>query len=202
VLELQEQLVQAREALRIQSMNDSLTGLFSRGAVMELLDREISRATRASSHVSVIVGDLDQFRAINDGHGPTTGDAVLREVARRLKANLRGYDSLGRVGGEEFVAVLPDCGADEGLLVAERMRKALAERPFCTDAGLLPVTICFGVSSTDQFGAASTEALIRAADSALHAAKHAGKDRSVLASTSDWQGERARLFGSSQPASA
>jgi diguanylate cyclase (GGDEF)-like protein len=202
VLELQEQLVQAREALRIQAMNDSLTGLLSRGAVMELLDREMTRATRDSSHVSVIVGDLDDFRAINEGHGPTTGDAVLREVARRLKASLRGYDSLGRVGGEEFVAVLPDCGADEGMLVAERLRKALSDKPFCTDAGLHTVTLCLGVSSTDQFGAASTEALIRAADSALHAAKHVGRDRVELASTSDWQGERARLFAPSPPPSA
>jgi len=202
VLELQEQLVEAREALRVQSMNDPLTGLLSRSAVMEHLDRELSRATRASSPVSVIVGDLDNLRAVNADHGPSAGDAVLREAARRLKASLRGYDSIGRVGGEEFVAVLPDCGADEGMLVAERMRQALAEKPFCTDAGLLTVTMCLGVSSTDQFGAASTEALIRAADSALHAAKHAGNDRAMLASTSDWQGERAKLFVPSQPASA
>src|SRR3970040_846993 len=100
-------------------MNDPLTGLLTRGALMDLRARELLRCARSSAQVSVFVVDLDHFNAVNLAHGRGTGDAVLREAARRLKAGVRAYDSIARVGGEEFVAVLPDCGASEGMMVAE-----------------------------------------------------------------------------------
>jgi two-component system cell cycle response regulator len=191
VLELQEQLVHAREALRFQAMNDPLTGLLTRGALMELLEKELLRSARSSAPVSAIMADLDHFNAVNVAHGRGTGDAVLREAARRLKGGVRAYDSIARADGEQFVAVLPDCDANEGMLVAERVRQALSEKPFCTDAGALALTVSVGIASTDQFGAASAEALIRAADSALRSAKQAGRAHCVLASAADFQGERA-----------
>jgi PleD family two-component response regulator len=109
VIELQEQLVSARESLRFEAMHDSLTGLLNRGAVLEQLSKELLRASRRGAPVSVLMGDLDHFKSINDTHGHVAGDAVLKETARRLKAGVRAYDSVGRLGGEEFIAVLPEC---------------------------------------------------------------------------------------------
>jgi GGDEF domain-containing protein len=107
VIELQEQLVAARETLRFEAMHDSLTQLLNRGATLEQLDREIVRASRRPAPITVVMADLDHFKAINDTFGHATGDVVLREAARRLKIGVRAYDSVGRLGGEEFIAVLP-----------------------------------------------------------------------------------------------
>ncbi len=114
VIELQEQLVKARESLRFEAMHDSLTGLLNRGAVLEQLTKELVRASRRGAPVSVLMGDLDHFKTINDTFGHVAGDAVLRETARRLKAGVRAYDSLGRLGGEEFIAVFAGVRRQDG----------------------------------------------------------------------------------------
>src|SRR4051794_17238522 len=107
ILDLQEELLKAREALRKQATHDGLTGLLNRTGILEKLDDELSRATRTGTPVSVLMADLDLFKSINDTRGHLAGDAVLREAARRLKAAARRYDSVGRYGGEEFLIVLP-----------------------------------------------------------------------------------------------
>jgi len=122
VIELQEQLVAARETLRFEAMHDSLTQLLNRGATLEQLERELVRSARRNAPVTVVMADLDHFKAINDTFGHATGDVVLRECARRLKLGVRAYDSVGRLGGEEFIAVLPECEASVGLTVAQRLR--------------------------------------------------------------------------------
>src|SRR3972149_3088554 len=96
MLELQEQLVTAREQLRIQATHDSLTGLLNRMAILEALDREVTRANRENRTVAVMMAELDHFKFINDTHGHQAGDAVLQETARRMLASLRAYDSVGR----------------------------------------------------------------------------------------------------------
>jgi two-component system, cell cycle response regulator len=181
VIELQEQLVKARESLRFEAMHDSLTGLLNRGAALEQLTKELVRASRRGAPVSVLMGDLDHFKTINDTHGHAAGDAVLREAARRLQAGVRAYDSVGRLGGEEFICVLPECDAKTGLAVAQRLCRSLADTP--TQYGGTPIahSISIGVAATDQFGSARADELMRAADAALYRAKHAGRSRALLA---------------------
>ncbi len=181
VIELQEQLVKARESLRFEAMHDSLTGLLNRGAVLEQLTKELVRASRRGAPVSVLMGDLDHFKTINDTHGHAAGDAVLREAARRLKAGMRAYDSVGRLGGEEFIAVLPECDAKTGLSVAQRLCRSLADVPTHFSGTPISHSISIGVAATDQFGSSNAGELIRAADAALYRAKHAGRSRALLA---------------------
>jgi two-component system cell cycle response regulator len=181
VIELQEQLVKARESLRFEAMHDSLTGLLNRGAVLEQLTKELVRASRRGAPVSVLMGDLDHFKNINDTFGHAAGDAVLRETARRLKAGMRAYDSVGRLGGEEFIAVLPECDAKTGLSVAQRLCRSLADTPTQYSGNSIAHSISIGVAATDQFGSARADELIRAADAALYRAKHAGRSRALLA---------------------
>jgi diguanylate cyclase (GGDEF)-like protein len=181
VIELQEQLVKARESLRFEAMHDSLTGLLNRGAVMEQLTKELLRASRRGAPVSVLMGDLDHFKGINDTYGHAAGDAVLREAARRLKAGVRAYDSVGRLGGEEFICVLPECDAKTGLSVAGRLCRSISDTPIQFAGNAIAHSISIGVASTDQYGSVHADELMRAADSALYRAKHAGRSRALLA---------------------
>ena len=190
VIELQEQLVAARETLRFEAMHDSLTGLLNRGATLEQLQRELVRASRSGSPVTVVMGDLDHFKAVNDTLGHATGDVVLRETARRLKIGVRAYDSVGRLGGEEFFAVLPECEAKVGLSVAQRLCRLVAETPVITPLGKVPVTISIGIAASDQYPGATAPDLMRAADAALYHAKHSGRARCMLASSVDWQEQK------------
>jgi diguanylate cyclase (GGDEF)-like protein len=186
VVELQEELVAAREELRYEAMHDGLTTLLNRRAVLEQLDRELMRSARSGAPVAVLMGDLDHFKAVNDSFGHASGDAVLAEAANRMKACVRAYDSLGRVGGEEFLCVLPECSPAMGTAVAQRFCAALAQNPISTPNGDVPVTISLGVASTEQAGAVTADALVRAADAALYRAKAAGRARASLALPSDF----------------
>lgn len=190
VIELQEQLVKARESLRFEAMHDSLTGLLNRGAVLEQLNKELVRASRRGAPVAVLMGDLDHFKNINDTHGHAAGDAVLREAARRLKAGVRAYDSVGRLGGEEFIAVLPECDAKTGLSVASRLCRSLVDTPTQYNGTAITHSISIGVAATDQFGSARGDELMRAADAALYRAKHAGRSRALLAIEKEFETEK------------
>ncbi|HEY7616325.1 MAG TPA: diguanylate cyclase, partial [Terriglobales bacterium] len=106
ILELQEALLRAHEALQFEAAHDPLTGLWNRSAILDLLQRETQRHLRSGAALSVMMADLDHFKQINDSHGHMVGDSVLREVARRLAASLRSYDYLGRYGGEEFLIIV------------------------------------------------------------------------------------------------
>jgi len=181
VIELQEQLVKARESLRFEAMHDSLTGLLNRGAVLEQLTKELVRASRRGAPVSVLMGDLDHFKIINDTFGHPAGDAVLRETARRFKVGVRAYDSIGRLGGEEFICVLPECDAKTGLAVAQRLCRLMTDTPTRYGGSSISHSISIGVAATDQFGSARADELMRAADAALYRAKHAGRSRALLA---------------------
>jgi diguanylate cyclase (GGDEF)-like protein len=187
VIELQEQLVAARESLRFEAMHDSLTQLLNRAATLEQLERELVRAARRVTPVTVLMADLDHFKSINDTFGHAVGDVVLREAARRLKLGVRAYDSVGRFGGEEFIAVLPECESKVGVQVAQRLCKLVGEAPVMTAAGKVPVTVSVGIASSDQFPGATAEELLRAADSALYQAKRTGRAQAVLATGVDWQ---------------
>jgi len=190
MVELQQSLIAAREQLRIEASHDMLTGLFNRKAILQLLDRELGRAARIGESVSVLMLDLDHFKAINDGHGHQAGDAVLAGVPARFRSALRNYDAAGRYGGEEFLVVLSACDSEVAVSVAERVRAAVSGRALEIPAGALSVTCSLGIAGTDQRSGASSESLIRAADAALYRSKESGRNRATLATAADFDLER------------
>jgi diguanylate cyclase (GGDEF)-like protein len=155
---------------------DPLTGLRNRLALEGEIDIEVERALRAESCLSVVIGDLDHFKAVNDQLGHRAGDEALVRVGRILAERRRTGDSIARTGGEEFTLLLPGATEHEAYLVAERLR-AMVERAFAADA--VPLTFSFGVATYPEHGR-SAEALIEAADQALYAAKALGRNRSVI----------------------
>lgn len=177
ILDLQEELLKAREALRDQATHDGLTGLLNRTSILEKLDDELARAARARTPVSAIMVDLDRFKSINDTYGHLAGDTVLREAAHRMKSTARRYDSVGRYGGEEFLIVLPGCDAPDAAVQAERMRAAIGATPLLAPSPPVLVTASLGVACTSH---CAPEALVREADFALYEAKAEGRNRVVV----------------------
>jgi diguanylate cyclase (GGDEF)-like protein len=177
ILDLQQQLIEAREQLRDRAMNDSLTGIWNRGAVLESLHRELVRAQRERGHVGLVMVDVDRFKSINDAFGHAAGDAVLCEVTSRIKRSLRPYDSIGRMGGEEFLIIVPGCNALNAFSQAERFRNVIAREPVATPDGSIAVTVSMGVAVAEHGELVSPESLMRSADLALYRAKRAGRNR-------------------------
>jgi two-component system cell cycle response regulator len=183
ILDLQHALLRAQEALQYEAAHDPLTGLWNRGAIMDLLRRETQRHQRTGSALGVIMADLDHFKQINDTHGHLVGDAVLQEVSRRLIASVRIYDFIGRYGGEEFLMVIPSCNSADLQVGAERLRRAIADTPIATPAGPINSTISIGVASAPMADEATSEleALLRVSDEALYLAKANGRNRVEIA---------------------
>lgn len=164
------------EALRDMASRDPLTGIYNRRSFMELARSQLARAHRFHEPLSVFVLDVDHFKKINDSFGHATGDDALRMVAAGCQAILREYDILGRLGGEEFVVVLPGATADESRVVAERVRRHLARMPIEAPDGTFRLTASIGIAGLD--GATDTlERAIHRADLALYRAKHMGRNR-------------------------
>ena len=145
ILTLQDSLIRAREELRFQATHDALTGIRNRGALLDVLQREIERASRTQGSTGVLLLDLDHFKKVNDTYGHFAGDEVLREVSRRVLQVIRSYDFVGRHGGEEFLVVLPGCDRAQALQSAERIRSAIAAQPVLADGQQIPVTISVGL---------------------------------------------------------
>ncbi|MBV6434183.1 MAG: Response regulator PleD [Bryobacteraceae bacterium] len=182
ILDLQAELLEAREKLREQATKDSLTGLWNRRSIMEILEREQARSQREGAPIGVLMIDLDHFKQVNDCFGHLAGDEVLREAGRRLLASVRPYDGVGRYGGEEFLVVLPGCD-EAGLRArAESMRAAIAAPPLEKVSQGLTVSASFGATVFMPQSAVSVSDLIRIADEALYEAKHTGRNRVVLRS--------------------
>ena len=177
ILNLQEQLVAAREALRVEATHDALTGLLNRHAILGVLQKELGRSEREGTDLSVLMADLDHFKHVNDQHGHLTGDSVLQESARRMKLSMRQYDSLGRYGGEEFLVVLPGCGEDGATAQAERLRLAIGSMPFSVGSKSLTVTCSVGLACRTINVWQDTDSLIRGADLALYSAKANGRNQ-------------------------
>ena len=155
---------------------DPLTKLSNRHGFREQLDLEIERARRGQSRMTIAVGDLDNFKEVNDRSGRHVGDAALKRLAMLFEQRKRQIDGLARVGGEEFALILPDTDAHDAFVIAERLRCELREE-FAADA--MPLTISFGLASYPKHGE-TAGSLLRAADEALYAAKQSGRDRTVL----------------------
>jgi diguanylate cyclase (GGDEF)-like protein len=161
------------EARRLADL-DSLTGLANRRAFHESLMRECARATRYGRKLSLIVFDLDDFKSVNDHHGHLAGDAVLAEVALRVKAAVRATDIPCRVGGDEFAVILPESGSDDALLLSERIAKAVAAKPI---ANVGHASLSAGVAEINEGD--DSESFFNRADAALYRAKGDGKARTV-----------------------
>lgn len=181
IIRSQEELFAAREVLRCQARHDYLTQLFNRGGIMDILEQEMGRSRRTGEMFSVILVDIDHFKLVNDTFGHLTGDDVLLEVATRITACMRSYDSVGRYGGEEFLVVVPGCDPSQAFQVAEKIRQTVCQTPIQMGSTLKTVTISLGVST--RTSNISLQALIEAADSALYCAKKSGRNRSELSSS-------------------
>ena len=140
ILDLQAELLSARETLRYQATHDCLTGLLNRSATIEALRSELDRASRQGSPVCLMLGDIDHFKIVNDTYGHTVGDAVLCEAAQRMRSSLRTYDSVGRYGGEEFLFVLPGCDVQNARNQAERILAAITSQPIELPRVAIPIS--------------------------------------------------------------
>ena len=160
---------------------DSLTGLYNRRYLNAHIDGQIERITLSGKALSLMMFDIDFFKAINDEYGHAAGDEVLQELARRVTHNLRSFDTVARYGGEEFVVVMPDTEIAIACTVAERLRADIASRTFAISrpAGEVNVTVSVGVASARLSGE-TTPDLLRRADEALFSAKRNGRNRAVL----------------------
>lgn len=162
------------------SLTDGLTGLWNRRQFELRAAQELERAARFGERFSILLVDLDDFKSINDRFGHLVGDAVLVETARRLVTHTREVDTVARYGGEEFVLLLPQTDGPGAVNVAQKVREELSQAPIDTEVGSLRVTLSAGVAFHPQHGGSMDE-LLAAADSALYAAKAAGKNRVVAA---------------------
>ena len=178
ILDLQEQLVSANLSLQFQATHDALTTLFNRGAIVGVLQKELTRAQREGKSVGVILADIDHFKKINDTQGHSAGDQVLRRAAQRMKSAVRSYDSVGRYGGEEFLIVLPGCTSRMAVERAEQIRLMLGEPS--PDPSESQITVSMGVAADHgptKHGPTKMEELLSRADAALYQAKRNGRNR-------------------------
>lgn len=157
------------------SVRDTLTGCFTRGHSLDMIDAELRRARRSETPLTLILFDLDHFKDVNDRHGHLCGDAVLSAVGRRMKDVLRGSDLKCRYGGEEFLVLLPETPLHGARRVAETLRKEIADRPVLWAGEALTVTASFGLAQTLP-GEVNVQAVIARADQALYRAKDDGRN--------------------------
>ncbi|MGA7884399.1 MAG: diguanylate cyclase [Acidobacteriaceae bacterium] len=179
--ETEAELKRAREDLRFKASHDSLTSLLNRGAILEQLDRELARCARENLCMAVLLADLDHFKEVNDRYGHPVGDEVLREIASRFAGAIRGYDLVGRYGGEEFLVVLTQCNASGAMTRAEQLRHIIAAAPISTAIGQVHMTVSLGVLSSGDWNHPGAELVLREVDVALYAAKAAGRNCCRLA---------------------
>lgn len=159
-----------------QALRDSLTGLLNHSASVDALNRELSRADREHEGLAVIMADIDHFKRINDTYGHRVGDVVLCEVAKRIQEAARRYDLVGRVGGEEFLIILPGCNEASASEFAERIRFAICGTPIDTQAGPLAVTVSIGATTWSKDQPAVPHLLWETADQALYRVKQNGRN--------------------------
>lgn len=164
--------------LNLLAIHDGLTGAYRRGHIEAELQRLVRSVQRKPSEFSVMLMDIDWFKAVNDLRGHAVGDEVLRRISALVQKTLRGSDLFGRWGGEEFIVLMPETGIAEAVEAAERVREAVRTLEFCAEGDNFGVTISIGVAQLDP--AETSDALMQRVDKALYAAKHAGRDR-VLA---------------------
>ncbi|WP_417788292.1 diguanylate cyclase [Stutzerimonas xanthomarina] len=171
--------VQRARALSMALSRDSLTGLLKHADIKEQVALEVERAQRSGKPTSVVMLDLDHFKQVNDQYGHAAGDNVIRSLANLMRQRLRRIDSIGRYGGEEFVAVLPDCPAEQAKRIFDEIRLRFAALSFHAGARTFSVSLSAGISETD--GHSGAGAMLELADQALYVAKHNGRNQVQIA---------------------
>ena len=163
------------------TLRDGLTGLYNHAAFQDFLEREFETFRRYNRPLSLIMADIDHFKAINDTFGHQTGDFILQELAALGRASVRKSDLLARYGGEEFALILPDTDLAQAQILAGRLWQKVQEHRFMHHEEVIPITVSLGVASTKTLEVTRKEELIRAADAALYRAKETGRNRYVVA---------------------
>lgn len=187
VLGFSDALLRANSQLKTMAVTDALTGLLNHGASLIRLEEEHARQDRTGLPLSVLMADIDHFKAVNDTYGHEAGDRVLAAVAQAFRGACRPYDVVGRYGGEEFVVLLPATDAPGALVAAERIRSGVARSLVSYNGHELRVTVSLGAASLKSGRVCEAEDLLRAADHALYKAKAAGRNRVCEALQEDWQ---------------
>jgi two-component system, cell cycle response regulator len=187
-----KRIVELQQSLRFAASHDFLTNLLNRSEILAAFEREFARGGREEKPLTVILADIDHFKKVNDTLGHAAGDEVLKEVARRLKTDLRPYDVVGRYGGEEFLLVLPGCNLSNGARRADDIRKVVGGCPIVTRYGTTTATVSMGVTAADSDRAQNASDFLHEADVSLYAAKKNGRNRvEVFTATSSAGAARA-----------
>ncbi len=174
-------LREATARLERQATTDTLTGLANRRLFSERLAVEYRRAVRYDRPLAALMVDIDHFKRVNDEHGHPFGDIVLAGAARAVRASVRESDLVARYGGEEFLLMLPETGLEQAMVVAEKLRSAIAAQEFTDGTTSMRVTISVGVATLPECAPRDEEHLVALADEALYEAKRGGRDRAVAA---------------------
>ena len=177
VREMSRRLKAAQAALVEAATTDELTQVASRRQTMDRLREEIERSRRSGRPLSLVMADIDHFKAVNDTYGHGAGDLVLKEVAARMAGGLRPYDLLGRIGGEEFLIIAPDTDIDGALAIAERARGLVAGDPIGIGDRAVVVTGSFGVTLIDPVEPVALDRSLARVDSAMYTSKEMGRNR-------------------------
>ena len=167
------------EAIHNMAIQDGMTGIHNKRFFMEFLEREIAVASRHGHPLTLVMFDVDHFKKVNDTHGHLAGDAVLKDLAGRIRPRIRREDLFARYGGEEFACVLPSTQLAGGIVFADHLRVLIEERPCLFDNTSISFTISLGVTTLHREPTVDAAALIKRADDNLYAAKHAGRNRVV-----------------------
>jgi diguanylate cyclase (GGDEF)-like protein len=177
IVRAHQALAEKQAELAFTATHDELTGLYNRREFMRLAVVELSRASRTPGATCLLILDIDFFKKINDQHGHPAGDEVLQQVAQLLTRGVRAMDVVARLGGEEFIVLLPNTGRTGAIAVAEKLRTTLAQAPLQLQSLALPVTASFGLSELPAGMTGTLEDLYKAADQALYVAKRQGRNR-------------------------
>ncbi len=178
-VEHQNQLLKSKNELERLSQIDELTQIPNRRAIMEKLAEELNIHNRKKRPLAVAMVDIDHFKDVNDTFGHQCGDQVLFELANSLNTGLRGYDMVGRYGGEEFVILLPETSRAQAILVCERLRTHIEEKKFRFDGEEVRLTISIGISLKEDDESEKAEKLLKIADEYLYEAKKAGRNKVI-----------------------
>ncbi len=176
IISLQQQLIEAYESTQFQASHDPLTSIWNRRAILRLLESQFAKTERENKDLTVLLIDVDHFKTVNDTYGHLQGDIVLLEIARRMSSALRSYDLIGRYGGEEFLAIVPDCSIKDAATVGERLRQVIADTPIDVNGSPLSVAVSVGAAAGTKVSVESESQLLQAADKALYEAKQAGRN--------------------------
>ena len=176
ILDLQDQLIQLGDSLRFAATHDPLTGLWNRAQILDFLQRELVRADRDEKPLGVVLADLDHFKKVNDTLGHLAGDAVLKDISKKMHGNIRVYDGIGRYGGEEFLIVFPGCEYKIAMRRAEDIRRLVGESPILALGHKVKVTVSLGVAIANPAVDSTPESVLNRADQALYEAKRKGRN--------------------------